>query len=329
MYLHDNIIQKGVDIVEEYNILQRILENIQKVIVGKENVIEKVLICLISGGHILVEDVPGVGKTMLVHALSKSIDCDFKRIQFTPDLLPSDIIGVSIYNPRSSEFEFKPGPIFSQIILADEINRTSPKSQSSLLEAMEEHQITEGGKTYKLKEPFMVLATQNPIEYEGTFPLPEAQLDRFMMKINIGYPEENYEIEMLRRFKKDAPLQRITPVSKPEEIMEIRKKVSEVFIDEKVEKYLVSIVRATRNREDIILGASPRATLNLYKACQGRAFIRNRDFVTPDDVKSMVKPILSHRIILKPEYRLREVSTENVLDKILGLINIPGAGLYV
>lgn len=307
-----------------FEILQKTIFNMEEVIAGKRYVIEKILICLLSGGHVLIEDVPGVGKTMLVHSLAKSIGCDFRRIQFTPDLLPSDITGVSVFNQKTGDFEFKPGPVMSQIILADEINRTSPKTQASLLEVMEEHQVTVDGITYKLDEPFMVLATQNPIEYEGTFPLPEAQLDRFMMKISVGYPDDESEIVIMRRFKGENPVVDLKPVVTAEEISEIRKKVREVFVDEKIEKYILSIVKSTREREEVILGASPRATINLYKACQGRAFIYNREYVTPDDVKSLAKSVLCHRMILKPEVRLKGITSEDVIEKIISSTNIPG-----
>lgn len=310
--------------MEKNKILQEIIDNVERVILGKRSVIEKIIIGLISGGHVLIEDVPGVGKTMLIHALAKSVNCEFKRIQFTPDLLPSDITGVSIYNQKMGDFEFKFGPIMTQIVLADEINRTSPKTQASLLEAMEEHQVTVDGRTYKLQEPFMVLATQNPIEYEGTFPLPEAQLDRFMMKINIGYPEEEYERMMLRRFKLESPINSISAVASPQDINEIRNMVRNIFVDEKIEKYIVDIIKATRDSEEILLGASPRATLNLFRASQGRALINNKDYVTPDDVKSITMAVLNHRIILKPEYRLKGISTESVLEKIISTLPIPG-----
>jgi MoxR-like ATPase len=260
--------------------------------------------------------------------LAKSINCDFKRIQFTPDLLPSDITGVSIFNQKTSDFEFKFGPVMSQIILADEINRTSPKTQSSLLEVMEEHQVTADGVTYRLSEPFMVLATQNPIEYEGTFPLPEAQLDRFMMKIGIGYPHFDGELDMLRRFKSSNPLDELQAVASPEDIIRAKETVKNVFVDEKIENYILSIIKATRDRTEILLGASPRATINLCRASQGRAFLYGRNYVTPDDVKSVVKSVLGHRIILKPEYRLKGITNEEILDKILFSIIVPGVGSH-
>ena len=314
--------------MENNIVLQNIISNVEKVMVGKRGTIEKIIICLISGGHVLIEDVPGVGKTVLVHSIAKSINCDFKRIQFTPDLLPSDITGVSIYNQKTGEFEFKKGPIMGQIILADEINRTSPKTQASLLEAMEEHQITVDGVTYKLKEPFMVLATQNPMEYEGTFPLPEAQLDRFMMKVNIGYPDETSELNMLKRFKEINPLTELKPVASTEDIIRIKNEVKSVMVNSGVEMYILSIVRSTRENDKILLGASPRASLNLYRASQGRAILKGRDFVTPDDVKYVSKPVLNHRIIVKPEYRLKGLSVEDVIDEILKSVKVPGVSDY-
>ncbi|WP_027308380.1 MoxR family ATPase [Caloramator sp. ALD01] len=306
-----------------------IIQNVGEVIVGKEEVVEKVLICLLSEGNALLEDVPGVGKTMLIKALAKSLGCDFSRIQFTPDLLPSDITGVNILNPKTGEFEFKFGPIMSNIILADEINRTSPKTQSSLLEAMEEKQVTVDNKTYKLQEPFIVLATQNPIEYEGTFPLLEAQLDRFMMKISIGYPNEDEEIMILRRFKNKNPLFELKEVVKREEILKMQREVKEVYIDDKIERYIVSLVSRTRNREEIIIGASPRASIHLLKASQAKAYINDRDYVTPDDVKQVFIEVISHRIAIKPEIKLRGYSEVKILEEILSEVKVPGAKLYV
>lgn len=306
-----------------------IIQNVGEVIVGKKEVVEKVLICLLSEGNALLEDVPGVGKTMLIKALAKSIGCDFSRIQFTPDLLPSDITGVNILNPKTGEFEFKFGPIMSNIILADEINRTSPKTQSSLLEAMEEKQVTVDNKTYKLQEPFIVLATQNPIEYEGTFPLLEAQLDRFMMKISIGYPDEDEEIMILRRFKNKNPLMELKEVVKREEILKMQSEVKEVYVDDKIERYIVSLISRTRNKEEIIIGASPRATIHLLKASQAKAYINDRDYVTPDDVKQVFIEVISHRIAIKPEIKLRGYSEVKILEEILSDVTVPGAKLYV
>lgn len=309
-------------------VLQNIVANVEKVIAGKRDVVEKVLICLISGGHLLIEDTPGTGKTLMVQSIAKSINCSFKRIQFTPDLLPSDITGISVFNQKLGEFEFKQGPVMSNMILADEINRTSPKTQSSLLEVMSENQVTCDGVTYRLKSPFMVFATQNPVEYEGTFPLPEAQLDRFMMKINMGYPSEENELLMMHIYKNDNPMNKIQPVAEPEDIEDIKAKVMNIYVDEKIEKYILGIIRQTREREEFLLGASPRATLGLYRASQARAFINGREYVTPDDVKVMVKQVICHRIILKPEWRLKGVTSEVIIENIIKEMPIPGVEKY-
>lgn len=309
--------------------INKLVSNIESVIVGKRRVIEKITNALISGGHVLLEDVPGVGKTLMVRALAKSVGCSFKRIQFTPDLLPSDITGVSVFNQKTSDFEFRVGPIMNQIILADEINRTSPKTQSSLLEVLEEHQITVDGNTYSVQEPFMVLATQNPIEYEGTFPLPEAQLDRFMMKISVGYPEFDDEKAILRRFKVENPIDSLEPVLSGEEILELQSKVKEIYVDESIDDYIVNIVKATREHDDIQLGASPRGSLSLFRAAQAQAVIRGREFVLPDDVKDLTKSILSHRLIVKPESKLAGLTSDDVLDDILKMVHIPVVKRYV
>lgn len=309
--------------------INRLIDNIESVIVGKRKVIEKIINALISGGHVLLEDVPGVGKTIMVRALAKSVGCSFKRIQFTPDLLPSDITGVSVFNQKIGDFEFKVGPIMNQIILADEINRTSPKTQSSLLEVLEEHQITVDGNTYRVKEPFMVLATENPIEYEGTFPLPEAQLDRFMMKISVGYPEFDDEKAILRRFKVENPIDHLQPVLSSEEILELQSKVKEVYVDESIDDYIVNIVKATREHGDIQLGASPRGSLSLFRTAQAQAVICGREFVLPDDVKDLVKPVLSHRLIVKPESKLAGLTSDDVLDDILKIVHVPVVKRYV
>lgn len=309
-------------------ILQNIITNVEKVIVGKRDVVEKVLVCLISGGHLLIEDKPGTGKTLMVQAIAKSINCSFKRIQFTPDLLPSDITGISVYNQKLGEFEFKQGPVMSNMVLGDEINRTSPKTQSSLLEVMSENQVTCDGVTYKMKSPFMVFATQNPVEYEGTFPLPEAQLDRFLMKINMGYPSEEDELLMMHIYKNDNPLDSIRPVAEPEDIENIKERVKGIYVDEKIERYILGIIRKTREKEEFLLGASPRATLGLYRASQSRAFMNGREYVTPDDVKAIVKPVICHRIILKPEWRLKGVDAEMVMEDIIKAMPIPGMGKY-
>jgi MoxR-like ATPase len=309
--------------------VNRLVNNVEKVIVGKRRVVERVAAALIAGGHILLEDVPGVGKTVMVHAIAKSIGCSFKRIQFTPDLLPSDITGVSVYNQKSGEFEFKVGPVLNQIILADEINRTSPKTQSSLLEVLEEHQITVDGKTYKVQEPFMVLATQNPIEYEGTFPLPEAQLDRFMMKISIGYPEPSDERAILKRFKTDNPINSMEAVLTADDILELQRYVKEIYVDESIYDYIVNIVNATRESSDIQLGASPRGSLALFRAAQSWAVINGREYVLPDDIKELCKSVLCHRLIVKPEVKLQGSTSENVLANILKQVRIPVVKRYV
>lgn len=305
------------------NLTPRIIENISKIFVGKRDVVEKMMVALYSGGHVLIEDVPGVGKTTLVHAIAKTIGCTFKRIQFTPDLLPSDITGVTVYNIKKGEFEFKQGPIAANIILADEINRSSPKTQSSLLEAMQEKQITVDGNTYKLPEPFIVLATQNPIEYEGTFPLPEAQLDRFAMKISIGYPSFIEERSILTRFKGENPLNQVEPVVSHEDIHKIQKEIEGVFVDESIQDYIIQITQATRSHNDIYLGASPRGALALFNTSRALAYIRGRDFVTPDDVKELIIPTIAHRLILKSEAKMQGRNESMVLAEILKSLRAP------
>ncbi|WP_434640524.1 MoxR family ATPase [Thermoanaerobacterium thermosaccharolyticum] len=306
----------------------KIIDNISKVIIGKTEEVKLVLVALLSGGHVLIEDVPGVGKTSLVKALAKSINADFKRIQFTPDLLPSDVIGVSIYNPEKGVFEFKQGPIMSQILLADEINRTSPKTQSSLLEAMEERQVTVDGKTYMLPRPFMVIATQNPIEYDGTFRLPEAQLDRFMIKVNLGYPDIKHEIEMLKRFEALDPLEDLKPVVSIMEILKMQSEVKSVYVDDSILDYIITIVNNTRNLPTVLLGASPRAAISLMKASQAKAFIEGRNYVLPDDVKYLSVPVLSHRIILKNEARFNNLDERSVIKDILNTTKVPVVKKY-
>jgi len=306
----------------------KIIDNISKVIIGKTEEVKLVLVALLSGGHVLIEDVPGVGKTSLVKALAKSINADFKRIQFTPDLLPSDVIGVSIYNPEKGVFEFKQGPIMSQILLADEINRTSPKTQSSLLEAMEERQVTVDGKTYMLPRPFMVIATQNPIEYDGTFRLPEAQLDRFMIKVNLGYPDIKHEIEMLKRFETLDPLEDLKPVVSIMEILKMQNEVKSVYVDDSILDYIITIVNNTRNLSTVLLGASPRAAINLMKASQAKAFIEGRNYVLPDDVKYLSVPVLSHRIILRNEARFNNLDERSVIKDILNATKVPVVKKY-
>lgn len=303
--------------------IENLIENISTVIVGKEKVVEKVLVCLLCKGHVLIEDIPGVGKTTMVHSLAKSINMTFNRIQFTPDLLPSDVTGVSIYNQKLGEFEFKKGPIHNNVVLADEINRTSPKTQSSLLEVMQENQLTVDGITYHIPSPFIVLATQNPIEYEGTFPLPEAQLDRFMMQISIGYPDKHSEKIILRRFKGKNPLENIRPVLETEDIVKMQSEVEDIYVDEVIDDYIIDIISKTRSHEDIRLGVSPRGAIALFKAAQGYAYIKGREYVIPDDIKELAIPVLSHRIILKPESRIQGMKESDILNEILKNTRVP------
>jgi MoxR-like ATPase len=305
--------------------VQRVINNVEKVIVGKAESVAFSLIAVICNGHVLIEDVPGVGKTVLTKAIARSIGCSFKRIQFTPDLLPSDVTGVSIYNQKTGNFEFRAGPIMSQIVLADEINRATPKTQSALLEAMEETQITIDGVTYRLPEPFMVMATQNPIEYEGTFPLPEAQLDRFMMNIKLGYPNVSDEMNILDTHQFHHPLDDLEQIMVAEELVMIQKQIRSIHVDPSIREYIVAIANATRNHNNIYLGSSPRGSLALYRASQALAAIRGRGYVIPDDVKLLAKPTLGHRIIVTPAARVRAITSTTVLDEILQSVPVPGA----
>lgn len=301
----------------------RLRENIQRVIVGKDESIDIALIALLCEGHLLLEDVPGTGKTTLAKTIAASVGCTFQRVQFTPDLLPSDVTGVYFYNQKVQEFEFRPGPIFAQILLADEINRATPRTQSSLLEAMQERQVTVDIATHQLPRPFLVLATQNPIELEGTFPLPEAQLDRFLMKLAIGYPDEQQENDILVRFEREDPLATLAPVISPEEISAMQAEVRKVRIEASVRNYIVAICRATRQHEDIELGASPRATMALYHTCQALAAIQGRDFVIPDDVKQMIPFVLTHRLIVNPRTRLRGRRPQDVIGNVVETVPVP------
>ena len=305
--------------------VQRVINNVEKVIVGKAESVAFSLIAVICNGHVLIEDVPGVGKTVLTKAIARSIGCTFKRIQFTPDLLPSDVTGVSIYNQKTGNFEFRAGPIMSQIVLADEINRATPKTQSALLEAMEETQITIDGATYRLPEPFMVMATQNPIEYEGTFPLPEAQLDRFMMNIKLGYPKVSDEMNILDTHQFHHPLDDLEQIMVAEELVVIQKQIRSIHVDPSIREYIVAIANATRNHNNIYLGSSPRGSLALYRASQALAAIQGRGYVIPDDVKLLTKPTLAHRIIVTPAARVRAITSTTVLDEILQSVPVPGA----
>lgn len=300
-----------------------VLNNLKRIIIGKDEVLKNVLICLLARGHLLIEDVPGVGKTTLVKALAKSLDLSYKRVQFTPDLMPSDIIGVSIYDKNTGTFSFKKGPIFNQIFLADEINRTSPKTQSSLLQAMEEGEVSTEESHFILEKPFMVLATQNPLEYQGTFPLPEAQLDRFLMRLSLGYPDKSYEIEILKNYQSIKDLNQIKAVVSKDDILDMQNEVDNIFIHNDILEYIVNIVDLTRNYENLQLGASPRAAIDLLKATKAKAYVEGRDYVIPDDVKNMAIPVLSHRLILSPEARIEKKNINEILFDVLNSIYIP------
>jgi MoxR-like ATPase len=313
-----------VNIDEIKKMGEKIRNNISEVIVGKEDVIDLVITALFCSGHVLLEDVPGVGKTVLAKCLAKSIECDFKRIQFTPDLLPTDLTGINYYNQKLGEFVFRTGPIFTNIVLADEINRATPRTQSSLLECMEEGQVTIDGETKKLSRPYFVIATQNPVEIQGTFPLPEAQLDRFFMRLKIGYPNSEDGKAILDRFEKSNPLPTITSIANAEDIVKIQDSITEVKVSDDLKRYIIEIIEATRNHERIILGVSPRGSLALMKAAQAYAAIKGRDYITPDDVKHVAIPVLSHRIILKSHAVTSGMSnTESVVSDILEKIPVP------
>jgi len=304
-------------------IARRIISNVENVIVGKRQQLALSLVSWFCEGHILLEDVPGVAKTMLARALACSVGCNFKRIQCTPDLLPTDVTGTSIFNQKSTEFEFRPGPIFAQIVLADEINRTTPRTQAALLEAMAERRVTVDGVTRELQPPFLVIATQNPIDHEGTFPLPEAQLDRFLMRFSLGYPSMDEELKMLAMLQHGHPLDRLQSVVSAEELVACQQAVREIEVHEKVRQYLMQIVHDTRENEDLALGASPRASIALFRTCQAMAAIRGRKFVQPDDVKRVAAPVLTHRLILRPESRLRKITAEHILSELIAEIAVP------
>ena len=301
----------------------RARENISQVIVGKKEVIDLCLIAILCEGHILMEDLPGTGKTTLAKAIARSLNCSFRRIQFTPDLLPSDVTGISYFNQKAGEFEFRPGPIHSQVVLADEINRATPRTQSAMLEAMQERQVTVDVETIALPRPFLVIATQNPIELEGTFPLPEAQIDRFLMKIAIGYPSSEDENAILLRFQENNPLDTLEPVVEADEIIAMQKQVRQVRVEESVRRYVVDVARATRKHEDVAVGVSPRGTMMLFHTAQALAAIHGRDYVLPDDVKYLAPFVLTHRIIVNPKTRLRGRNPADVISDIVDTVNVP------
>ena len=302
---------------------KRVLDNVERVIVGKSSAVELVLVAVFCEGHVLLEDVPGIGKTMLARAVAKSLGCTFRRVQSTPDLLPSDITGTYLYNQKTSEFEFRPGPVFAQILLADEINRATPRTQSCLLECMQEQQVTVDLETVALPRPFMIIATQNPIELEGTFPLPEAQLDRFMMRVRLGYPSEDEETTILERFQEDNPLDNLVSVIDARELLELQRLCRKVHVDDSVRNYAIAITRATRSHPSLELGASPRASLSLHLAAQTLAAIRGRTYVIPDDIKQLAVPTLAHRLIAKTEARLRGRAMESIISEIVTAVPVP------
>jgi len=305
-------------------VAERVADNVEQVIIGKRRAVDLLLVSLLCRGHVLLEDVPGVGKTVLAKSIARSIGCTFKRIQFTPDLLPSDVTGVSIFNQQTSQFEFRPGPVIAQIVLADEINRATPKTQAALLESMEEQQITVDGVTHDLPDPFMVLATQNPIEYEGTFPLPEAQLDRFLLRLHLGYPQKSEELQILDSQRKQHPLETLPQVITTENLLTMQEQIKDVYVDDLIKDYIVSVTTATRHHDDVYLGASPRGSLALYRTSQAYAAIQGRDYVTPDDVKALAEAVLGHRLIINPAARIRNVQATNVIDDVLNAVPVPG-----
>ena len=316
-----------VDVLQVQELANKLKNNLGRVIVGKENSLTLTIASFLCQGHILIEDVPGVGKTMLARSLAKSLGCVFKRIQFTPDMLPSDVTGVSIYNQNTREFEFRPGPLMAQIVLADEINRATPKTQSALLEAMEERQMTVDGTTYALPVPFMVMATQNPIEYEGTFPLPEAQLDRFLMRIDLGYTSLKNEIKILEEQQLIHPILELKSVISVEEIFLAQETIKKIYVSEPVKRYIVEMVRETREHPEVYLGASPRGSLSLFKAGQAMAALDGRDYVLPDDIKKLAPNILAHRIVVSPAARLTDVSAAKIVREIMDTLPVPGGEL--
>jgi MoxR-like ATPase len=314
-----------VDIAPISSLAERVTENVERVIIGKRREVELALIALLCQGHLLIEDVPGVGKTMLARSIARSIGCAFRRIQFTPDMLPSDVTGVSVFNQKTREFEFRPGPIMAQIVLADEINRATPKTQSALLEAMEERQVTVDGITYSLERPFLVLATQNPIEYEGTFPLPEAQIDRFMMRISLGYPSPSDEMHILESQREHHPVQDIDQVVSVEELLAAQDAAKGVYVDDLIKEYIVNLANASRSHPDVYLGASPRGSLALFKGARAYAALEGRTYVIPDDVKALLETTFAHRMIISPSARIKNVDARVVVEEIAASVPVPGA----
>jgi len=306
------------------SLAEQVTGNVEKVILGKRHEVRMTLIALLCEGHLLIEDVPGVGKTMLARSIAKSIGCTFRRIQFTPDMLPSDVTGVSMFNQKTLEFEFRPGPVMAQIVLADEINRATPKTQSALLEAMEERQITVDGVTYPMEAPFLVLATQNPIEYEGTFPLPEAQIDRFMMRVSLGYPAAADEMNILESQRERHPIQEIGQVVSGAELLAAQSAVREIYADPLIKEYIVELANATRHHPDVYLGVSPRGSLALYKTARAYAALQGRDYVIPDDVKALLEATFAHRLIISPSARIKNVEALSVVEQIASSVPVPG-----
>ena len=306
-------------------IAERILQNVERVIIGKAEAVRLALVALMCRGHVLIEDVPGVGKTILARSLATSTGCSFRRIQFTPDLLPTDVTGVSIYNQKTGDFEFHEGPIIAQVVLADEINRATPKTQSALLESMGEGQVTVDGVTHKLPQPFIVLATQNPIEYEGTFPLPEAELDRFLLRIELGYPSQTDEVLIMEAQQLAHPIDSLEQVTDPNEILSIQRAIKEIYVDPLIKQYIAAVSAATREHESVYLGASPRGSLALYRTSQAWALLDGRDFVRPDDVKELALATLGHRIIISPSARVKDIASANIIEDCLARVPVPGA----
>jgi len=307
------------------SVAERIAQSVSQVIIGKRNEVRLTVLGLLSRGHILIEDIPGVGKTMLAKALSRTIGCTFSRIQFTPDMLPSDVTGVSLFNQKTREFEFRAGPIMAQIVLADEINRATPKTQAALLEAMEEQQVTVDGVTYGLEEPFLILATQNPIEYEGTFPLPEAQLDRFVIRIQLGYPSPAEELTVLSAQQYDHPINNLRQIVSVQELLAAQQAIREVYVADEIKRYIIDLANATRQHPDVYLGSSPRGSLALFRTSQARAAMAGRDYVIPDDVKALAEVALAHRIIVGPAARIKDISSRTIVQDILATTPVPGA----